>query len=53
VAAFEAEALGVGQPGGVTRFDTLYGFWMTLAGLVAAGALSSAALGARENPRPP
>ncbi len=53
VAAFEAEALGVGQPGGVTRFDTLYGFWMTLAGLAAAGGLGGAALGARENLRPP
>jgi hypothetical protein len=53
VAAFEAEALGVGRQGGVTRFDTLYGFWMTLAGLAAAGALSGAALGARENPKPP
>jgi hypothetical protein len=53
VAALEAKALGVGQPGGATRFDTLYGFWMTLGGLVAAGGLSAAALGARDEPKPP
>jgi len=53
VAALEAEALGVGQSGGATRLDTLYGFWMTLAGLAASAGLSGLALSGRDETRPP
>jgi hypothetical protein len=44
VASVEARAVGVGRSEGVARFDTLYGFWMTLIGLAVSAALSGAAL---------
>lgn len=40
----EAEAVGAGQSGGLARIDTLYGFWLTLAGLAATAGLSTMAL---------
>lgn len=44
VASVEAQAIGVGRSHAVARFDTLYGFWMTLIGLAATAALSGVAL---------